>query len=50
MPNVNVNVMKEREQREKNYKTFVEYGNTEAHGEIEYHCSVGGGSLSLIHI
>ena len=36
--------MKKREQREKNYKTSVEYGNIEAHGEIEYHCFVGGGS------
>ena len=34
-----------REQREKNYKTFVQYGNNEAHGEkIEYHNFVGSGN------
>ena len=35
---------RESREREKNYKTFVQYGNNEAHGEIEYHNFVGSGN------
>ena len=35
---------RESREREKNYKTFVQYGNNEANEEVEYHCFVGGGN------